>query len=274
MKKYSPEEVKKTLEGLPQPLKDFAGSETLTNIYVGIQEKHHLNLRQLAALADATNMSLLGLEPESALETNLHQLMHELPNAVTKELVADINDRVFKEARRRLTENILEPSTRGAGDQESNLSAEDQEEARRRELIMTMREDDPEYIAALKHDEEAQKKKEEAYQAELAAARKQKTSAGGSVGNLATTRREIGTTKEADSEKLSLLPADNAVVKKSEPIPSQSEVKSSEMKVNIKLQQTVTTKPEEVVIAEPPPKPSSGSAQPTPTADPYRETIE
>lgn len=109
MRKYTQEERERAREKLPEPIARFLGSETLTNIYLGINEKLKLNLRQLMVVSEITNVTLLGLEEEHALETNLHQFMPELSNADMRELVADINDRVFKEAERRLRENILEP---------------------------------------------------------------------------------------------------------------------------------------------------------------------
>src|SRR3989344_1298557 len=110
MKIYTAEERTEAQKKLPNPIVDFLLSSTLTNIYLGIQKKHRLDFRQLMLFCDIANLTLMGLEPQSALETNLHQVMHELPSEQTRELVADLNDRVFKEAQRRLRENVLEPS--------------------------------------------------------------------------------------------------------------------------------------------------------------------
>ena len=97
------------MDKLPKPLFDFLGSQTLTALYLGIGRKLELNLRQLMIVNDVANVTLMGLEPESAMETNLHQGLPELSNEKTRELVADINDRIFKEAKRRVRENIVTP---------------------------------------------------------------------------------------------------------------------------------------------------------------------
>jgi len=94
---------------LPLPLQDFLGSEALVAIYKGLATKLQLNFRQIFAVSEITNLTILGIEQESALETNIHLLLPELSNKKTRELVADINDRIFKEARRRLQENVIEP---------------------------------------------------------------------------------------------------------------------------------------------------------------------
>lgn len=109
MKSHTRQEEEAAQKKLPQSLADFLGSETLSKLYLGIRDKLKLNLRQLMAMSGVVNATLLGLEEEGSLEANLHQYLPELSNADMRELVADINDRILKEARRRLRENILEP---------------------------------------------------------------------------------------------------------------------------------------------------------------------
>ncbi len=156
------EEAKKRL---PKPIYDFLVSPTLTNIYVGIQKKHALDLRQLLIFTDIVNVTLMGLETESALETNLHQAMHELSNQGARELVADINDRVFKEAQRRLRENIREPSI--WSEVKPELSEEEGAGKMHRELLDTMRDDDPELLAAYERDRIQAEEREAANKKEL-----------------------------------------------------------------------------------------------------------
>jgi hypothetical protein len=108
MKNYTVEERDKAKKALYKPVSDFISSDTLLDIYQGIIEKNKLNLRQAGSITEIVNNTLLGLEPESALETNIHQALAELSAATTREIVADINDRVFKETRRRVQENITE----------------------------------------------------------------------------------------------------------------------------------------------------------------------
>ena len=109
MKTYTTEERIEARKKLPRPVSDFFVSPEITNIYGGIAKKLALNLRQNSLMRDVVNATLLGLEPEHALETNLQQALPELSNVATRELVADINDRVFKEAKRRLEQNIVTP---------------------------------------------------------------------------------------------------------------------------------------------------------------------
>jgi len=111
MKTYTQKEREQAMDTLPIPVSDFLKSNTITDIYVGIGEKLNLNYRQIGLASQITNATLLGLEPEHALETNIHQALPELSNTATRELVADINDRIFKEMQRRIKENIIEKKT-------------------------------------------------------------------------------------------------------------------------------------------------------------------
>ena len=108
MKTYSRQEKETAKQKLPPALADFLDAPVLPKLYLGIRDKMKLNLRQLMVMCEIANVTLLGLEPESALETNLHQYLPELSNADMRELTADLNDRVFKEARRRVQENVRE----------------------------------------------------------------------------------------------------------------------------------------------------------------------
>jgi hypothetical protein len=62
----------------------------------------------MMTVSNVVNATLLGLESESAVETNLHQEIHTLTNEQVHALVEDINLRIFKDARRRLEEQIIE----------------------------------------------------------------------------------------------------------------------------------------------------------------------
>lgn len=110
MKTLQPNELLKALRNAPEPVRDFAVSPTLMSIYDGIQKKHGLSDLQMAFVSKLANCTMLELEPESAIETNLHQALPELSHASTLELVADITTRILKEAKRRQAERILEPS--------------------------------------------------------------------------------------------------------------------------------------------------------------------
>jgi len=109
MKTYSKEERIEAKNNLPRPVSGFLSSNTITEIYDGLIKKHHLNLWQGSLVSKTANLILLGLEPQSSIETNLHQVLPELSSATTREIVNDLNDRIFKEASRRLHENIIEP---------------------------------------------------------------------------------------------------------------------------------------------------------------------
>lgn len=109
MKQHTAQERQQARVKLPKPVSDFLGSDALLQIYLGVIAKQRLNFNQGGRMTDIVNATLLGLEPISAIETNLHQDLPELSNAAMRELVDDLNDRVFKEANRRLQENIIEP---------------------------------------------------------------------------------------------------------------------------------------------------------------------
>lgn len=173
MKQYSTEEKASAEKTLGKPTSDFLNSKELGDIYAGIGKKLKLNLRQLAVVCEIANVTLLGLEPESSFETNIHQELHELSNADTRELVADVNDRVFKEARRRLEQNIIVPGkpwdTDALGSREDyekalvSDSAFDAEVAA--EEAQTGKPYVPEIEQLRKHEEEAGEKVQEQFEA-------------------------------------------------------------------------------------------------------------
>ena len=102
MKSYTFEELRSARRASPMPLQHFILSPTLTNIYAGIEKKHSLNDTQMYFVLRVVSATMLGLESETALETNIHQALPELSHAATLELVADITTRVLKEAKRRV----------------------------------------------------------------------------------------------------------------------------------------------------------------------------
>jgi hypothetical protein len=108
MQRYTSTQRIEAKKRLPEPTSSFLSSDTLSNLYLGIEQKHKLNLAQIMVVSEIVNDTLLGLEPESALETNLHQTLPRMSNADMRELVADLNDRIFKEAQRRLKENFID----------------------------------------------------------------------------------------------------------------------------------------------------------------------
>lgn len=147
MKSYTQEEINAAIRGLPAPLRGFIFSPSLRAIFIGIRDKHKLNLRQIWAVSELSTTTLAGLDSQTAFESNLHLLLPELSNATTHELVADVNSRIFKEARRRLEEEIIEPHT------EQNETSEDAEKQRREEeRIKNLDDDDPELVAIVEKE--------------------------------------------------------------------------------------------------------------------------
>ncbi len=147
MKTYTADERISARKKLPKPVSDFLVSTAITEVYMGIMQKHSLNLRQIGILSEIINITVEGLEPQSSVEANLHQALPELSNASMRELILDINDRVFKEATRRLKENITEPDTWDV----ATLGAKPSEEELHREALRRNQEekldDDPNIIA-------------------------------------------------------------------------------------------------------------------------------
>ncbi len=157
MKNFSDEEIKDASAKIPKEIRYFNGSPTYQKIVEGIRIKHGLNFRHIIALSYLLNVTLVGLEDESAFETNLHQLLPELSNATTHELVQDINARIFKEARRRVELGIVEPSPWIV---ERNLTAEEIAAEREYNRINNLDDDDPE-VVRLREEEELRRRTEE-----------------------------------------------------------------------------------------------------------------
>lgn len=242
MKAYSRDEKDAVKENLPKPLVDFLGSEALSNIYIGIQKKFKFNLRQLMLMAEVANTTLMGLEAESATETNIHELLPELSNETTRELVADINDRVFKEARRRLQENITEPGP------EWDEEALGPKEGYKRLLNS----------AELKEHMEEEE-------------RTGKKTATVPVNDGAPPPEEASISAPEKTE-VKIGPSDTSagapLLRTEENL---SGAKPSEVKTNEKLQAPTATKPEEVSVDV---SQKSAGESASRTVDPYRETIE
>jgi hypothetical protein len=113
MNNFTAQQYLNAKKKLPQALQDFLSSDDIDAIYNGIREKHSLTLPQFASLTRAASAILIKLEPESALEAKLHQELPALQSGVLRELVEDVKDRVFKEAARRVRENIITSKPEG-----------------------------------------------------------------------------------------------------------------------------------------------------------------
>lgn len=160
MRRYSLKEKNAALERLPQPVRDFLASLTLTGIYEGLATKLNLSFKQSLLMGDIANVTIMKLEDEHALETNIHQMMPELSNTQTRELAADLEDRVFREVARRIRENVLDPNPY-IKDALEGLSPEEAADKRRRDSVDSMADDNPELLKLVemraKMEEERQK---------------------------------------------------------------------------------------------------------------------
>jgi hypothetical protein len=158
MKNYSPEERATAIKKLPRPASYFVGSKRLYEIYKGIGRKLNLTQRQFMLMAEIAGVTLIGLEPESALEANIHYLMPELSNATAKELVLDIQDRVLKESQRRVKEEVFEQDS--FVPTEMGLTPEQELERQREFTIDAMDDDDPELLKLIEEEKAAREKRE------------------------------------------------------------------------------------------------------------------
>lgn len=174
MKNYSTEERAVAIKKLPRPISYFAGSKRLYEIYKGIERKLNLTHSQFMKMAEVAGVTLIGLEPESALEANIHFLIPELSNSVTKELVLDIQDRILKEAQRRAKEEIFEQDSFVPS--EMGLTPEQELERQRQFAVDAMDDDDPELLKLIEQEKaEAEKRAaEEAGELEQALVEAQK----------------------------------------------------------------------------------------------------
>lgn len=109
MKTYSYTEVLQAREKIARPISDFIDSKAFQNIIDGFEVKFGFSVEQKTLSTSIIIATLVQLEPQSALETNIHQLLPELSNEKTTELAADIRDRAIKEADRRVKEGIIDP---------------------------------------------------------------------------------------------------------------------------------------------------------------------
>jgi len=263
MKPHTKEEREEAKKKLPKPLYDFLGSTSLTNIYIGIQKKHSLNLRQLLLFTEIANLTLLGLESESALETNLHQAMHELSNQGARELVADINDRVFKEAQRRVKENILEPSIWTEKPAEPELSEEERAEEAKRKEIENLPDDDPKLLAEYEKDKAEALRRDEENKRELERALEQ-------------AKKDPVIPEETEEEDAEIEEAIEAAAPDSSPAPKILEQKLG-IEPGLKPTLPPATSPEREAV-----EPATKALAPTPPqkpaykggVDPYREPVE
>lgn len=110
MKTYAPVDILRARENAGRPVDDFIASKVLENIIDGIINKYGFSGEDIRLINILIVTTIVGLEPVSALETNTHQCFPHLSNEKTRELVADIQDRVLKEAKRRSDENITDPA--------------------------------------------------------------------------------------------------------------------------------------------------------------------
>lgn len=266
MKTYTQQEREQAMNALPVPVSDFLKSDTITNIYVGIGEKLNLNYRQIGLASQITNVTLLGLEPEHALETNIHQALPELSNTATRELVADINDRIFKEMQRRIKENIIEKKTE---ESEYELSLkptnEELEQYEAQEKVDSEHPIAYEELLKLAEKEKAERKAKE-YAEEVEAEKKR----------LVTTppTQEEGPDTPSSSivaEKLGLVtdvPIENKKTELSIATPETQEKKIGEVPANSIPTETQTPVPVKLQASEPQKPAYKGGV------DPYREPVE
>lgn len=173
MKKYTREEQVAALKKLPKPTVAFLGSPTLMKIYDGIEQKLKLATEQGMGVALIANLTLMGLEDEHAVETNIHQLMPELSSVATRELAMDLQDRVFKEAARRVEKNIEDPNaiipTPPAPEEEIRLERE--------AVLDAKKDDDPEILRLAAEDAKKEAELRAKQDAELEASEKEEANA-------------------------------------------------------------------------------------------------
>lgn len=266
MKTYTQQEREQAMDALPVPVSDFLKSDTITNIYVGIGEKLNLNYRQVGLASQITNVTLLGLEPEHALETNIHQALPELSNTATRELVADINDRIFKEVQRRIKENIIEKKTEQS-EYELSLKPTD-EELKQYEIQEKVDSEHPvEYEELLKLAEQEKAERKAKEDAEEAEAEKKR------LATVPPTPEETIDTSTSSivAEKLGLAPDVSPETKKAEtsiPVTAISEEKLGRETINTASTETQTPAPIKPQASEAPKPAYKGGV------DPYREPAE
>ncbi len=107
MKTYLTEEKSAAKNKLPAPLSQFLDSPDLAKIYADIEKKFRLNLRQIAALIEIIELTLVGLEPESNFPNNARATLPEFSSTQLEGIIENVDERIFFDAKRRLQGDSL-----------------------------------------------------------------------------------------------------------------------------------------------------------------------
>lgn len=270
MKNYSPEERAAAIKKLPRPASYFVGSKRLYEIYKGIGNKLNLTQKQFMLMAEIAGVTLIGLEPESALEANIHYVMPELPNATAKELVLDIQDRVLKESQRRVKEEVFEQDAFVPA--EMGLTPEQELERQRQFTIDAMDDDDPELLKLMEEEKAAKAKREaeeagELEQAVVEAQKPRPRALAASEASLASAEASASTTEDAP---ISVAETTTAIAAQKLAAPTSQQASDSQI-------DSVLARPSVGSITLPAtPENTSARTAPIPPlskTDPYREPV-
>lgn len=273
MKTYPPIEILKAREKAGRPITDFLDSDVITRILSGIETKLGLRGAQIGHLLEVVTATLLQLEPESALETNLHQRIPELSNEKTKELAADLRDRVLKEAERRVRENITDPRFDWDESVLGPKPTVDQLEERKKRFLEAAKLGLSAEEIRKRAEEDARKlqEQEEKEEAEYRAAQLAKgiTPLSEEEGGEESVDTPAQTAPAEETARIAAKPSSISIATQKLAAPSARPVERAEVSA-------VRESPERPPVPTVPPPSAQPSAQPTPPrkADLYREPID
>ncbi len=289
MKTYTKEERVEAMKKLPKPVSDFAKSDALTEIYLGLRKKHKLSIWEMSAISNVANLALVGLEPESGIEAAIHQELPEISNTTMREIIPDINDRIFKEARRRLQENITEEEPWDEVEHGPKPSEEEFHAEAERLKLEQKDDDNPEVLAAdekeierlLAQNEAERKAAEEELQVFLTEFKKKKAEREEAAAKEAAAAKDAPDTSTAGAEPASveIPPPESGVEARAGVIPlpgtPPSPPPAKESIAEKKLTVGTIVKPKEIIVDQKATEESAKDAPPKGPSkpDPYRESI-
>ncbi len=90
--------IKERYDSLPAPLQNMLASTSYRENLLEIQQKHHLTIEQLGTFEMETSMVLLGITTMKEYAAELHEQLH-ITESAAQAILADVNEKVFKEVR-------------------------------------------------------------------------------------------------------------------------------------------------------------------------------
>jgi hypothetical protein len=99
------EEIQKKFEGLPEDLKWAIMGANIDDKIIEISKSQGLNLEQMGQLSLEAHMEIFGFTEADKFEESVKKSLN-LPDEKTKAIVDAVNEKIFKEIRRKMNEPV------------------------------------------------------------------------------------------------------------------------------------------------------------------------